>query len=116
MQLFKPALRRLEKEYRFLCSNLQFNRAYIYRKLCNNQVESAKFSSTATTKVRHYDTLTFGMCTDHVGGYKAGLLKYVFESLKEEQNLQKSNLNGSQNSSGVQSGSAVGWALDRQIS
>ena len=72
-QYFKPALRRCEPEYRFLCTNLIFNRFKIEESL--------------------YDTITFGMASDHVGGYKAGLLKFVCDSLHLSMNNHNTNAN-----------------------
>lgn len=74
-QYFKPAIRKFETEYRFMPVNLQLNRFNIT-------------GENSTIDDNIYDTITFGVGSDHVKKKsKFGLLKYVIEQQKKNENL-----------------------------
>merc|ERR1712061_294795 len=65
-QFFKPSTRKDENEYRFMPCNLGLTRLEV------------KNNSTENT---FYDSITFGVGSDHVAGYKSGgLLKFLIKS------------------------------------
>lgn len=73
-QYFKPALRRAELEWRCMPTNLQLNRTVI---------ESGDVSTYKEPS--RYDTITFGVATDHwQKKSKCGLLKYVIDQKKQD--------------------------------
>ena len=63
VQFFKPSSRRLDYEYRFMVSNIGLTRFGIADKKGGDE--------------KFFNTITFGMASDHAGGYKQGLLTWI---------------------------------------
>lgn len=85
-QYFKPALRKWEVEYRCMPTNLQLNRSCVFSDVNSNSSEVhtsesvEKAVSSESSDHKTYDTITFGVGSDHFQRKsKYGLLKYVID-------------------------------------